>query len=130
MTKPLKPCPFCGEHAHLFLTLLEEDENFSYVDCGRCGANSGLGKTNELEAGDKWNRRADGCSNVSEFPTSPILDSKKIELRDAFYKSVDEAGKPHHWRDISPDEIWSEAWDAAMSCLAQIYLEQDKPHDR
>lgn len=57
MSSNLKPCPFCGGQA-----VLEELGWPHHVYCTECGAkvtSCKFEKDGELEAIEKWNRRAD-----------------------------------------------------------------------
>lgn len=54
MIKELKPCPFCGARAQMFVS--EDDENAFYVECDCC-----LVRTDDYfdknDAVEVWNRR-------------------------------------------------------------------------
>lgn len=34
--------------------------------------------------------------------------------RNEWYEGINN-GKPYHWRDVGPDEIWAAAWEAATA---------------
>lgn len=42
--------------------------------------------------------------------------------RDEWYEGIND-GKPYHWRDVGPDEIWAAAWDAATKAEREACAE-------
>lgn len=60
MSNDLKPCPFCGNKAEIYV---DDDFGFALVSCDKCDVSlcnedSDIPIVNAMRAIKKWNRRA------------------------------------------------------------------------
>lgn len=93
----LKPCPFCGDEAHLiyhgFLTPADIYEDMWSCECAACGASLKIDHMDKARCTEEWNTRpaddlnADLVDALKKAKTCNLPDDVSDIINDAILKA-------------------------------------------